>query len=116
MTGRDLADELRHARAAALEQETRALNAERMLEHAQDEVATLRAQLAELDGDLRRTKLDAYHAAQHDGCVPLVELRELLTQCEEVYAGGGAGAGSDALDVFAFFLVERSGAAAEAAS
>jgi hypothetical protein len=107
----DSDDELRHAQAAALEQETRALNCERALEHAQDEVATLRARVAELDDDLRRTKLDAYHAAQHDGCVTLVELRELLTRCEEVYAGGGAGAGSDALDVIAFFLVERSGAA-----
>jgi hypothetical protein len=77
-------DELRHAQAAALEQETRALNCERALEHAQDEVATLRAQLAELDGDLRRTKLDAYHAAQHTGCVPLADLRALLTKYDNV--------------------------------
>jgi hypothetical protein len=76
----------------------------------EDEVRTLQARLAELEEDLRRTKLDAYQVAQHTGCVTLVELRELLTQCEEVYAGGGAGAGSDALDVIAFFLAERSAA------
>ena len=109
-------DELRHAQAAALEQETRALNCERALEHAQDEVATLRAQLAALEEDLRRTKLDAYHAAQHTGCVTLVELRELLTQCEEVYAGGGPGAGSDALDVIAHFLAARTAAEKDGAS
>ena len=88
----------------------------REAELLEDEVRTLQERVAELEEDLRRTKLDAYHAAQHTGCVTLVELRELLTQCEEVYAGGGAGAGSDALDVIAHFLVARTAAEKEGAS
>jgi rubrerythrin len=46
----------------------------------EDEVRTLQARCAELEEDLRRTKLDAYQVAlERDAAVPVAELRALYT-------------------------------------
>jgi hypothetical protein len=153
----DAADERRRAALAALELETRALNAERALEHARDEIASLRTvalgppdaswqddRIVDLETQLEAERdrritaerqWDEVHAsleaemtrhvlltallrakderlAQHAGCVPLVELRELLDACERRYARGGLQATSEVLDELAHFLVERTAAAA----
>lgn len=93
--GHDFDAELRDARAAVLELETRALNAERALEQARDEIASLRA--------------IALGPAEHAGCVPLADVRHLLALCE-TYARHNRDATSEVLDALAFFVVERTAA------
>jgi len=96
MNGHDFDAELRSAQAAALELETRALNAERALEQARDEIASLRAV--------------ALGPPEHAGCVPLADVRQLLEQCEQRYARGGLQAGADVLDELAHFVVAQAAA------
>jgi len=89
------AEERRRAALAALELETRALNAERALEHARDEIASLRAV--------------ALGPVEHAGCVPLADVQQLLARCEARYAEGATA--SDVLDLLAWFVVARAAGA-----